>query len=64
MSGRVLLHVGLPKSGTSYLQKLLSANRERLRGHGVLFPGADWSDQVVAVRDVRGLYDQRTRARV
>lgn len=61
---RVLLHVGLPKSGTSYLQKLLSANRDRLRSAGVLFPGDDWSDQVVAVRDVRGLYDPRTRGRV
>ena len=51
---QVLLHVGLPKSGTSYLHKLLSANRDRLRSAGVLFPGDDWSDQVVAVRDVRG----------
>ncbi len=65
MSPRVFLHVGLPKSGTSYLQKLLNANRDRLRREsGVLFPGTDWSDQVIAVRDVRGLYDDRARSRV
>ena len=64
MTKRVFLHVGLPKSGTSYLQKLLSANREALRGAGVLFPGEGWSDQVAAVRDVRELGDPRMRRRV
>ncbi len=65
MTSRVFLHVGLPKSGTSYLQKLLSANQARLRDQaGLLFPGDDWSDQVIAVRDVRGLYDDRARTRV
>jgi hypothetical protein len=61
----VFLHVGLPKSGTSYLQKLLIANREPLAKESrVLFPGATWNDQVVAVRDVRNLYSPRTRRRV
>ena len=53
---RIVLHVGLPKSGTSYLQKVLSANRERLAEQaGYLFPGETWNDQVLAVRDLRNL---------
>jgi hypothetical protein len=34
----VVLHVGLPKTGTTYLQRLLADNRDRLRGAGVLYP--------------------------
>ncbi len=50
---RVILHVGLPKSGTSYLQTQLAAHKTELRGAGVLYPGESWKDQVRAVRDVR-----------
>ena len=35
---RIVLHVGLPKTGTTYLQGLLGENRDRLREHGVLYP--------------------------
>ena len=35
---RIVLHVGLPKTGTTYLQALLAGNRDRLRAHGVLYP--------------------------
>lgn len=35
---RVVLHVGLPKTGTTYLQALLAGNRDRLRQAGVLYP--------------------------
>lgn len=35
---RVVLHVGLPKTGTTFLQGLLGANREQLRAGGVLYP--------------------------
>lgn len=55
MSRNVFLHVGLPKSGTSYLQKTLTANKDELAQAGLLFPGAAWVDQVRAVQDVRGL---------
>lgn len=34
----VVLHVGLPKTGTTYLQRLLADNRDRLREAGVLYP--------------------------
>lgn len=39
MAGRVFLHVGLPKTGTTYLQSILWANRDELRDQGVLLPG-------------------------
>lgn len=50
----VHLHVGAPKTGTTYLQQLLAANRESLAGAGVLFPGREWRDQVQAAQDVLG----------
>ncbi|MFE9102703.1 hypothetical protein [Actinomadura geliboluensis] len=49
----VYLHVGAAKSGTSFLQDVLWQNRGRLREHGVLFPGADFSAQVRAAFDLR-----------
>lgn len=52
MGGRVFLHVGTPKSGTSYLQAVLGRNKERLAGDGLLFPGAGWHEQVAATRDI------------
>jgi hypothetical protein len=35
----VFFHVGLPKTGTTYLQTILWQNREELRRQGVLLPG-------------------------
>jgi hypothetical protein len=49
-----VLHVGLMKSGTSYLQRRLFAGRDALREAGVLVPGQRWRDQVLAVSDVLG----------
>lgn len=54
MASRVVLHVGLMKSGTSYLQRRLEANRDLLAARGVLLPGERWRDQVLAVSDVLG----------
>lgn len=39
MASRVFLHVGLPKTGTTYLQSILWANKAALREQGVLLPG-------------------------
>ena len=50
MAERVVLHVGTMKSGTSYLQALLFAEKPRLAEAGVLVPGAVWADQARAVR--------------
>lgn len=55
MSRTVYVHPGLPKSGTSYVQKALSANKAELRAAGLLFPGENWVQQVRAVKDVRGM---------
>jgi len=50
---RVFLHVGLPKSGTTYLQAVLAENKGRLGERSrVLYPGRRWYDQVLAARDV------------
>jgi hypothetical protein len=51
---RVVLHVGLMKSGTSYLQSRLVSAPDSLAAAGVLFPGRVWRDQVNAVSDALG----------
>jgi hypothetical protein len=55
----VFLHVGALKTGTTYLQQLLLSNRESLAGHGLLFPGRSWGDQVLAAHDVVGQNRER-----
>lgn len=64
MSRTVYLHVGLPKSGTSYIQRALTANKRRLRQAGLLFPGRGWVAQVRAVQDVRQMRVGPGRRRV
>lgn len=39
MADRLVVHVGTPKAGTTYLQTLLWASRSRLRDAGILIPG-------------------------
>jgi hypothetical protein len=39
MARRVFLHVGLPKTGTTYLQSILWVNKDVIRNQGVLLPG-------------------------
>lgn len=41
MSRTVFLHVGVAKTGTTYLQSRLARNRRRLRRAGVLYPGSE-----------------------
>ena len=50
---RVYLHVGLPKTGTTYVQHVLWENKERLREHGVLLPGPHRRRHLLASLDVR-----------
>ncbi|MFF2451250.1 hypothetical protein [Isoptericola sp. NPDC058082] len=57
MPSRVFLHVGAPKSGTTYLQSRLHANRRDLRRHGVLYPSGPLGDprlHYFAALDVTG----------
>lgn len=76
MPRRVFLHVGVPKSGTTYLQSRLHANRRELRRHGVHYPHGPlgeprlhyWAaldvtgtDHGVDPRRVRGAWDRVVR---
>ncbi len=53
MTERVHLHVGAPKSGTTYLQGVLDLNRDRLARAGVLVAGERHLDRVHAGLVVR-----------
>ncbi|MGB0101835.1 MAG: hypothetical protein WBP61_16275 [Nocardioides sp.] len=53
MVDRVFVHIGLPKTATSYLQTIIWANRDRLRERGVVVPGAERRDHLWASRTVR-----------
>jgi hypothetical protein len=50
---RVFLHIGLPKTATSYLQTIVWSNRDRLRQAGVVVPGSTRTDHLWASREVR-----------
>lgn len=50
---RLYLHVGAPKSGTTYLQRVLGANRARLADAGVLVVGESHLDRIHAAMVVR-----------
>ena len=52
MAQRVVFHIGLMKSGTTFIQGRLNANRQRLAEQQVLFPGPAWSRHVRAVSDL------------
>lgn len=54
MSRRLILHVGAMKSGTSFIQSRLFANKAMLSDRGILVPGMNWLSQVMAARDVLG----------
>ncbi len=53
MARRVFLHLGLPKTGTSYLQTIVWAHREELRAAGLLVPGRERRDHLWASLVVR-----------
>ncbi len=47
------VHIGVPKSGTTFLQRVLAANRRRLADAGVCYPG-DRVDHFFPAQDVLG----------
>ena len=53
MTRTVYLHVGSPKSGTTYLQRVLDGNRAALADRGVLVVGRDQGTRVQAALQVR-----------
>jgi hypothetical protein len=56
---RVYLHIGAPKTGTTYLQELLTANRPALRADGILYPKVFGQAHHAAAWDLRGTPAQR-----
>ena len=63
MARRVFVHIGTPKSGTTYLQSLWWHNAAGLAGQGLLLPGgsADVQFQAAAVvRDNAGVLETMT----
>jgi hypothetical protein len=50
---RVCLHIGEPKTGTSFLQRCLWSNHAWLAAQGVVLPGYNHQDHNRASRDVR-----------
>jgi hypothetical protein len=53
MAAKVFLHIGLPKTGTTYLQTVMWAARDQLRAEGVLLPGRERRDHLWATRVIR-----------
>jgi hypothetical protein len=49
---RVLLHVGAPKTGTSFVQDILFTNREALREKGILYPADRHDAHFLAALDL------------
>lgn len=53
MARRVFVHIGLPKTGTTYLQQILWGARSSLRGDGLLLPGAGHREHLWAALDLQ-----------
>jgi hypothetical protein len=52
---RVLIHVGTPKTGTSYLQDVLFLNRDGLAARGILYPADRFDAHFLAALDLMRL---------
>jgi hypothetical protein len=55
MSAKVLLHIGTPKTGTSYLQDVLFKNRERLAEAGIGYAADRFDSHFLAALDLMEL---------
>jgi hypothetical protein len=55
MTRRVLLHVGTPKTGTSYLQDVLFRNKRTLAEHGILYAADRHDAHFLAALDLMRL---------
>ena len=52
---RIYLHIGVPKTGTTYLQQVLFASRDQLARAGVLYPASYAEAHFDAVVDLRDM---------
>jgi hypothetical protein len=53
--GRVFLHIGEPKTGTTFLQQVMWGNRAALKAQGLVLPGHHPQDHFRASQDLRGI---------
>jgi hypothetical protein len=53
---RVLVHVGAPKTGTSFVQDVLWLNRESLAKQGILYPADRFDEHFLAALDLMELH--------
>ena len=58
MTNRIFLHVGSPKTGTTFLQQVLWSQRELAKEQGLLLPLQSFNDHYLATLDVRELTDR------
>ena len=52
---KVLVHVGAPKTGTSYVQDVLFSHRDELAAAGLLYPGERFDAHFLAALDLMEL---------
>jgi hypothetical protein len=52
-SRRIYVHIGEPKTGTSFLQHALWSNRAQLAAQGVVLPGYSYGGHIRASQDLR-----------
>ncbi len=52
---KVILHIGEPKTGTTFLQQVMWRNRDALAAQGVVLPGHHPQDHFRASQDLRGI---------
>jgi hypothetical protein len=52
MGRRVFLHIGTPKSGTTYLQEKLALNRDLIAAHGLSYPNTRTGNHFEAALDL------------
>ena len=52
---KIILHIGEPKTGTTFLQQLIWRNRAELAAQGVVLPGHHPQDHFRATQDLHGV---------
>jgi hypothetical protein len=56
---RVFIHIGAPKTGTTYLQLALGQSRSQLKDAGVMYPKGNADAHHSAVWDLREMWEKR-----
>ncbi len=59
MTDRVYLHIGAPKTGTTYLQEVLDTNRQAMKLAGLLYPKLPGIAHHSALWDLREMWKER-----